>query len=82
MLIEKICYVFFTTIKQQQKPHFRDFPGGPAVKTLSSLCRGPGFDSWSGIPHAATKSPHAATKDPAHCNEDTAHCNKDPRAAK
>ena len=26
----------------------RDFPGGPAVKTLRSQCRGPGFDPWSG----------------------------------
>ena len=23
---------------------FIDFPGGPAAKTLSSQCRGPGFD--------------------------------------
>ena len=23
------------------------FPGGPAVKTLSSQCRKPGFDPWS-----------------------------------
>ena len=31
------------------KNHFdRDFPGGPAVKTLHSQCRGPGFDPWSG----------------------------------
>ena len=27
---------------------FRDFPGGPAVKTLSFHCRGHGFDPWSG----------------------------------
>ena len=25
-----------------------DFPGGPAVKTLCSHCRRPGFDPWSG----------------------------------
>ena len=25
-----------------------DFPGGPAVKTPCSQCRGPGFDPWSG----------------------------------
>ena len=26
----------------------RDFPGGPAVKTLCFQCRGYGFDPWSG----------------------------------
>ena len=26
----------------------RDFPGGPVAKTLSSQCRGPRFDPWSG----------------------------------
>ena len=26
----------------------RDFPGGPAVKTPCSQCRGPGFDPWPG----------------------------------
>ena len=26
----------------------RDFPGGTGLKTLSSQCRGPGFDPWSG----------------------------------
>ena len=25
-----------------------DFPGGPAVKTPRSQCRGPGFDPWLG----------------------------------
>ena len=25
-----------------------DFPGGPAAGTLSSQCRGPGFNPWSG----------------------------------
>ena len=25
----------------------RDFPGGPVAKTLSSQCRGPGFNPWS-----------------------------------
>ena len=25
-----------------------DFPGGPAVKTPRSQCRGPGFNPWSG----------------------------------
>ena len=32
-----------------------DFPAGPVAKTLSSPCRGPRFDPWSGISHAATK---------------------------
>ena len=27
---------------------FRDFLGGAVDKTLSSQCRGPGFDPWSG----------------------------------
>ena len=26
----------------------RDFPSGPVVKTPCSLCRGPGFNPWSG----------------------------------
>ena len=30
-----------------------DFPGGPAVKTLSSQCRGHWFNPWSEIPPAA-----------------------------
>ena len=25
-----------------------DFPGGPVAKTLTSQCRGPRFDPWSG----------------------------------
>ena len=34
------------------------FPGGPVAKTLSSPCRGPGFNPWSEnyIQHAATKT--------------------------
>ena len=28
--------------------NLRDFPGGPAVKTLLSQCRGLRFDPWSG----------------------------------
>ena len=31
-----------------QKGNTRDFPGGAVVKTLSSRCRGPGFNPWSG----------------------------------
>ena len=32
-------------------------PGGSVAKTLSSQCRGPGFDPWSGneIRHVPTK---------------------------
>ena len=30
------------------KVSFREFPGGPVAKTLSSQCRGPRFDPWSG----------------------------------
>ena len=35
----------------------RHFPGGPVVKTLSSQCRGPRFNRWSGnyIPHTTKK---------------------------
>ena len=38
----------------------RDFPG-PAAKTPSSQCRGPGFDPQSGswIPYASTKTQHS-----------------------
>ena len=27
---------------------FGDLPGGPVAKTVSSQCKGPGFDPWSG----------------------------------
>ena len=27
---------------------FRDFPGGPVVKTLYFQCKGRGFDPWLG----------------------------------
>ena len=30
------------------KSRTEDFPGGPVAKTLSSQCRGSGFNSWSG----------------------------------
>ena len=32
------------TLKEQEQ----GFPGGPVVKTLSFLCRGRGFDHWTG----------------------------------
>ena len=52
------------SIRLQQESTFRDFPGGPAAKTLYSRGRGPGFNPWSGnqIPHAATKTSYAAAK--------------------
>ena len=28
--------------------HLWDFPGGPVAKTLSSWCKEPRFDPWSG----------------------------------
>ena len=34
-------------LKKDQKM-FRDFPGGPVVKTALFPCRGHGFDPWSG----------------------------------
>ena len=36
----------------------QDFPGNPVAKTLSSQCKGPGFNPRSGnwIPHVTTKS--------------------------
>ena len=37
--------------KDVYKSKFRDFPGGPAVKTLRSQCRGP-----SSIPGRGTRS--------------------------
>ena len=32
----------------EKKQQARDLSGGPAVKTLCSQCRGPGFNPWSG----------------------------------
>ena len=32
----------------KKKKSSRDFPGGPAVKTQNSQCRGLRFDHWSG----------------------------------
>ena len=32
----------------QPERRYRDFPGGPGVRTPSSQSRGPGFDPWSG----------------------------------
>ena len=56
------------------KDNLHEFPGDPVAKTLSSQCRGPGFDPWSEnwIPHATAKSLHTATKDPVCCSEDPA----------
>ena len=40
---------------------FRDFPGGPVVKTPHSQCMVPEFNPRSGnqCPHAATKTQHS-----------------------
>lgn len=38
----------------QSKAHFRDFLGGPVVKTLPCQFRGQGFDPW----HSYLKKPH------------------------
>ena len=48
------------------KMQAQDVPGGPVAKILSSQCRGPEFNPWSGnqIPQATTKSSRATTKDP------------------
>ena len=35
---------------------FRDFPGGPVVKTLCSQHRGRGFEIWTGNPGGAAKT--------------------------
>ena len=45
--------ILYDSIKEK----FRDLPGGPVSRTLSSQCRGPGFDPWSGnwITRATTK---------------------------
>ena len=42
-----------------------DFPGGPVAKTLSSQCKGPRFDPWSGTRShmLQLKSSHATSKD-------------------
>ena len=44
---------------------FKNFPGGPVVKTPCSQCQGPGFNPWleNQIPCATTNSSHATTKD-------------------
>jgi len=59
----------------------RDFLSGSAAKTLTSQCRVPGFDPWSGnkIPHATTKSSQAETKDPTRPSEDGKSCVPQPR---
>lgn len=53
----------------------KGLPGAPVGKNLSSQCRGPRSDPWSGsqMPHASTKRPHAAIKHPTHRNKDRRH---------
>lgn len=36
------------TVWEEMRNTLRDLPGGPAVKTSRSQCRGPRFDHWSG----------------------------------
>ena len=49
-----------------QSKNIGGFPAGPVAKTLSSQCRGPMLNPWSGnwILHATTKESQAVTKDP------------------
>ena len=45
------------TMMDKKKPQKRDFPGGPAVKTLHFQCRGCGFNPWgTKIPHVTRHS--------------------------
>ena len=41
-------FFFCLTSDKWLEKENRDFPGGPAAKTLSSQCRGPRFNPWSG----------------------------------
>ena len=62
-----------SALKQSIKKHnFRDFPGGPVVKNLSSNAGVAGSIPGRGtiIPHSAGQlSPRAATAELAHLNE-------------
>ena len=49
------CFSLRTAASNPIKNESGEFPGGPLAKTPYSQCREPGFDPWSGIPHAATK---------------------------
>ena len=43
---------------------WREFPGGPVVRTQRSHFQGPGFDPWSGkIPEAAGRTPKKTPKE-------------------
>ena len=46
------------------KIQHRDVPRGPVAKPLSSQCKGPRFNPWSGsyIPHATTKTQSSQKK--------------------
>ena len=57
-LIASPPYVMYLKLGSQ------DFPGGPVAKTLSSQCRGPGFD-----PGVREADSHAPTKDLSRQNE-------------
>ena len=49
---------------------WREFPGGPVVRTLCFQCRGPGFDPWSGnldpTSHMAQPNTHTHTHTHTH----------------
>ena len=59
---KNICASENTIKRMKRQPTEWGGGGGlhwrPVAKTLSSQCRGPGFEPWSGnyIPHASTKS--------------------------
>ena len=55
------CNITDSKKQSFERKEFRDFLGGPVAKTLSSQCREPRFDPWSGdwIPRAATKTWHS-----------------------
>ena len=54
------CFNFLTSypcyLDKNRKLIFRDFPGGPVVKTPHFHCEGHRFDDWLGIPHAVLRS--------------------------
>ena len=52
------------------KINYRDFPGGPVVKTLPSNVGGAGL-----IPGQGAKMPHAVAETPKHKNKKQ-YCNK------
>ena len=68
--LELICGFSKLAIHATLKVNYRDFPGGPVVKTSPSHACGAGL-----IPGQGTKIPHAVTKKPNHKNKKQ-YCNK------